>query len=132
MDEKCQNCEKYNYKYMIEKPPLKLNSYKIKELIWITLKSKVFKEAFQYLTGKENYENIFNNNMISEFINNLKFLPIKFSSIVAFHNRLNFLTIISTKKKDISNCFKYNNEKISLTLENGIIVTIIYHEFGHL
>ena len=35
-------------------------------------------------------------------------------------------------KKDISNCFKYNNDKIiSLTLENGIIVTIIYHEFGH-
>ena len=131
LDEKCQNCEKYNYKYMIENPPLKLKIENIKELILITLKSKVFKEAFQYLTGKENYENIFNNNMISEFINNLKFLPIEFSSIVAFHNRLNFITIISTMKKDISNCFKYNDEKISLTLENGIIVTIIYHEFGN-
>ena len=59
----------------------------------------ILEEAFKYLTEIENYETIFNDNMISEFINNIKFLPIKFNSIAAFHDRLNIVTVISTMKK---------------------------------
>ena len=126
---KYRKCEKYNYKYMIKYPPLNLKINKIKEFILITLKSKVFEEAFKYLTGKENYETIFNDNMISEFINNIKFLPIKFNSIVALHDRLDMLTLISTMKKYLN--VGEDNKEIVLILENGVIVAIIYHEFGH-
>ena len=121
-------CEKYNYKHMIKYPPLNLKINKIKEFILITLKSKVFEEAFKYLTEIENYETIFNDNMISEFINNIKFLPIKFNSIAAFHDRLNIVTVISTMKKYLN--VGEDNKEIVSTLENGVIVAIIYHEFG--
>jgi hypothetical protein len=114
---------------MIKYPPLNLKINKIKDFISITLKSKVFEEAFEYLTGKKNYKNIFNDNIISEFIENIKFLPIKFNSIVAFHDRLNIVTVISTMKKDLY--VPENNKEIVLILENGVIVAIIYHEFGH-
>ena len=66
--------------------------------------------------------------MISEFINNIKFLPIKFNSIAAFHDRLNMLTVISTMKKYLN--VGEDNKEIVSTLENGVIVAIIYHEFG--
>ena len=113
---------------MIKYPPLNLKINKIKEFISITLKSKVFEEAFKYLTEIENYETIFNDNMISEFINNIKFLPIKFNSIAAFHDRLNIVTVISTMKKYLN--VREDNKEIVSTLENGVIVAIIYHEFG--
>ena len=127
------NCEKYNYEYLIKNPPLNINIEKINEFLLFTLKSKVFKDAFELLTGRDNYEKIFNNNIISEFINNIKYLPIKFSTVSALFDRLSFTAFIPTMKKKIyaTTIDLDNDETISFTLENGIIVAIIFHEFGH-
>ena len=126
-----KSCEKYNFKYLIKNPPLKLYFDKIKNLLSVVFKSKVFKEAYLFLTGNNNYEAIFSEEMISEYINSIKFLPINFSDKVAFLDRLSLMTIIPTMKKEInSNFVKYKNE-ISLILENGVIVAIIFNEFGH-
>lgn len=92
-------CEKYNYNYLIKNPPLQLQIDKIREFIKVTLESNVFKDVFKLLTGRENYQNIFNNNMISEFVDNIYFLPFKLSSAVAFHDRLSLATFIPTMKK---------------------------------
>lgn len=92
-------CEKYNYEYLIKNPPLQLEIDKIREFIKATLESNVFKDVFKLLTGRENYHNIFNKNMISEFANNIYFLPFKLSSAVAFHDRLSLATFIPTMKK---------------------------------
>jgi len=43
---------------------------------------------------------------------------------VAFHDRLNLVTVISTMKKDLY--VPEHNKEIVLTLENGVIVAIIY------
>ena len=96
-----EKCEKYNYDYLIKNPPLELKIDKIREFIKFTLKSNVFKGAFEWLTGRKNYENIFNYNMISEFVDNIYFLPFKLSSVVAFHDRLSLATFIPTMKKNI-------------------------------
>ena len=127
-----QISEKYNYNYMIKNPPLNLEINKIKKFVTKTLSSRVFKEAFQSLIGLEDYKKIFNDEMISEFVNKLKFLPVKFSSVVAFIDRLSLVAVIPTTKKAI--IFSKENVKekeISLILENAIEVALIYHEFGH-
>ena len=124
--------EKYNYNYMINNPPLNLNIDKIKKFVTKSFSSRVFKEAFEALIGKEDYNTIFNGQMISEFVNNMKFLPVKFSSCVAFIERLSLVSIIPTMKKNIVFSKNKSNEKeISSILENGIEISIIYHEFGH-
>ena len=92
-------CEKYNYEYLIKNPPLQLEIDKIREFIKVTLESNVFKNVFKLLTGRENYHNIFNKNMISEFANNIYVLPFKLFSAVAFHDRLSLATFIPTMKK---------------------------------
>ena len=126
-------CEKYNYNYLIKNPPLQLQIDKIREFIKVTLESNVFKDVFKLLTGRENYHNIFNKNMISEFVDNIYFLPFKLSSAVAFHDRLSLATFIPTMKKKIyinTPNFK-SDKKIILALENGVVVALIYHEYGH-
>ena len=124
--------EKYNYNYMIENPPLNLDIDKIKKFVTKTFSSRVFKEAFEILIGKEDYNKIFNEQMICEFVNKMKFLPVKFSSSVAFIDRFSFVSVIPTMKKNII-FLKINpkEKEISLILENGIEVSIIFHEFGH-
>ena len=70
--------------------------------------------------------------MIDEFVNKMKFLPVRFSSCVAFIERLSLVAVIPTMKKNI--VFSKNNsyeKEISSILENGIEVSLIYHEFGH-
>ena len=127
-----EKCEKYNYNYLIKNPPLKLEINKIKEFLIITLSSNVFKEAFELLTGNKEYEEIFNKEMIIEFINNIRFLPIDFSRTSAFIDTLSLITFIPTLKKKINHNLKKNpNEIILKTLENSMIIEIIYHEFGH-
>ena len=66
-------------------------------------------------------------------MDNIKFLPIKFSSAVAVVDRLSLTVFIPTMKKIIySNKFNYNSDKnVTITLENGITIAFIYHEFGH-
>ena len=126
-----QECEKYNYKYLTNNQPLKLDINKIKKHLLFTLKSKVFKEAYEYLTGKNNYETLFSDDIISEYINKIMFLPVDFSNAVAFHDSLSLTTVVSTMKKKIKTNFFNIDEQISFILENGVIVAIIYHEFGH-
>ena len=127
-----EKCEKYNYNYLIKNPPLKLEINKIKEFLIITLSSNVFKEAFELLTGNKEYEEIFNKEMIIEFINNIRFLPIDYSRTSAFIDTLSLITFIPTLKKKINHNLKKNpNEIILKTLENSMIIEIIYHEFGH-
>ena len=124
--------EKYNYNYMIKNPPLNLDIIKIKNFVTKTLSSRVFKEAFEILIEKEDYDKIFTKQMIDEFVNKMKFLPVRFSSCVAFIERLSLVAVIPTMKKNI--VFSKNNsyeKEISSILENGIEVSLIYHEFGH-
>ena len=126
-----QKCEKYNFQYLTENPPLKLNINKIKNHLLFVLKSNVFKESYELLIGKDNYKEIFTYEMISEFINNIKFLPLNFDTEVAFLNCLSLMTFVPTmKKKIIANDVDFY-ENISITLENEVIVAIIYHEFGY-
>ena len=54
---------------MINNPPLNLNIDKIKKFVTKSFSSRVFKEAFEALIGKEDYKTIFNDQMISEFVN---------------------------------------------------------------
>ena len=127
-----QKCEKYNFKYLTDNPPLKLNINKIKNHLLFVLKSNVFKEVYKLLIGNDNYENIFNNEMISELISNIKFLPINFDTEFGILDCTSLVLYVSTMKKEIySNYLRYD-ENISITLENGVIVAIIYHEFGHI
>ena len=124
--------EKYNYNYMIKNPPLSLDIDKIKKFVTKTFSSRVFKEAFYILIEKEDYTKIFNEQMICEFVNKMKFLPVRFSSSVAFIDRLSLVSVIPTMKKIII-FSKYNpkEKEISSILENGIEVSIIYHLFGN-
>lgn len=64
--EKYHKCEKYNYEYLIKNPLMKLDIEKIKKHLLITLKSRVFKEAYEYLTRNKNYETVFSDGMITE------------------------------------------------------------------
>ena len=58
-DKKCTQCKKYNFEYLYKNPPLKLDIKKIENLLKNTLKSRVFKEAYLFLTENDNYEKIF-------------------------------------------------------------------------
>ena len=129
-DNNYEICEKYNFKYLIKNPPLKIDISKIKHILKIAFNSNVFKEAFFILTGKSNYENIFNNEMIHEIINNIKFLPINYSSTSAFLDCLSLITYIPTMKKDIQHNSRTIDKTVNLALENGIIIAIEYHVFG--
>ena len=130
-DKEHKKCEKYNFNYLVKNPPLKINIEKIKKHLEFVFKSSLFKEVFKHLTGNENYEKLFNDEMIFEYINKIKFLPINFSNVTAFIDCFSLITFISTMKKKINFNFVEYDEDISITLENGIIVAIIYHEFGH-
>ena len=130
-NKKYYQCEKYNFEYLYKNPPLKLKIKKIETLLKNTLKSRVFKEAYSYLTGRDNYEKIFNDNMISEFINKIIYVPIDFYDASSFHDSLGLITVISTMKKEINPTYVINDDDISIILENGVIVAIIYHEYGH-
>ena len=127
-----QKCEKYNYNYLIANQPLKLDINKIKNHLKFTLSSRVFKEAYKYLTGNDNYEIMFSSDLISEYINKIMFLPVDFDNAVSFHESMGLTTIISTMKKEINTKFFKCDDEICFILENGVIVAIIYHEFGHL
>ena len=137
IDEKCSPeskeiiFEEYNYNYLSKDSYLNLDITRIKMLLSNTLKSRVFQEALEYLTGNNNYQGIYNDEMISEFIEKIIFIPTNFSGAVSFHDYLSLVTVISTAKKEInSNFVQYDKEK-SDTLENGVIIAIIYHEYGH-
>ena len=70
--------------------------------------------------------------MINEYVNNIKFLPIKYSKTSAFIDTLSLITFIPTMKKSIiNNSTEDLDEIIVKTLENSVIVEIIFHEFGH-
>ena len=125
-----QRFEKYNYKYLIANPPIKLDINKIKNHLLFTLNSRVFREAYKYLTGNDNYEIVFSKSMISEFINKIMFLPV-YLNAVSFHDSRSLTTVISTMKKEINTKFYECDEKILFILENGVIIELIYHEFGH-
>ena len=129
---KYKKCEKYNYDFLIKNPPLKLEVNKTKEFLITVFSSNVFKEAFEYLTGNKKYEEIFNKEMIIEYVNKIKFLPINYSRTSAFIDSLSLVTFIPTFKKNIANNLsKELDEIIIKTLENSVIIEIIYHEFGH-
>ena len=126
-----QKCEKYNFKYLRTNHPLNLDINKIKKLLLFTLSSKVFKETYIYLTGYDNYEEIFNTDMISEYINKIMFLPVSLFNVGSFFDSLSLTTVISTMKKVIyTNLVECDNEIFSI-LENGVIVAIIYYQFGN-
>ena len=82
IDSNHQISEKYNYNYMIKNPPLNLNINKIKKFISKTLSSNVFKEIFQILIGNEDYNKIFDEKMISEFSNKIKFCLLNFHRLL--------------------------------------------------
>ena len=128
---KYKKYEKYNFEYLIKNPPLKLNINKINKHLEVTLKSNVFKELYIYLTGNDNYQTIFSDEMINDFINKIIYLPVNFCKTASFHDCFSLTTFIFTMKKEISSNFVKYNDNISFILENGVIVAIIFHEFGH-
>ena len=128
---KYKQSEKYNYEYLIKNPPLELNINKIKNHLEVTLKSNVFKELYKYLYGYDNYQTIFDDEIISEFINKIIFLPVNFSGTSSFHDCFSLSTFIFTMKKEISSNFVKYDDTISFVLENGVIVAILFHEYGH-
>ena len=46
--------------------------------------SRVFKELFLYLTGNQDYDKIYNLNMIQYIIKNIKFLPLNYTKMSGF------------------------------------------------
>ena len=124
-------CELYNYEYLKEHPPLNINIKNIKNFLEIVFQSKVFKELFSYLTGNQEYESIYNLNMIKYIIQNIKFLPLNYTKMSGFFDRLTFSTYIPTMKKTIFCKSKIIPKIIIETLENGVVVEIIFHEYGH-
>ena len=64
--------------------------------------------------------------MIDEIINNIKFLPINYSSTSAFFDFLSLSLIaqITTYKKDILSFSKTLDKAVTLSLENGVIIAI--------
>ena len=130
-DNSYKKCEKYNFNFLTKNPPLNLKIDKIKKHLKTVLKSNVFNDIFKLLFGTDDYKRKFDDNMISEFVDNIKFLPINFSCISAFLDKLTLVTFVSTMKKIINLDLSKDDEIISITLENGIIIAILYHEFGH-
>ena len=125
--------EFYNFLFLKNNPPLKINIDIIKKFLKNVLSSRVFKELFCLLTGKQNYDEIFNLKMIDFIIKNIKFLPLNFSYVSGFFDKLSLTTYISTMKKVIY-CYSDESvpEKIYAILENAIIIQIIFHEFWHM
>ena len=64
-NENYEKCEKYNFNYLEKNPPLNININKIKEFLIQILSSNVFKEAFVFLTGRNDYYIIFDKKFIS-------------------------------------------------------------------
>ena len=131
MSKNYHQCEKYNFKYLIKNPPLKINISLIKEYLMFVLKSKVFKDAITKLTGINANENILNNDMIDKFISDIKFLPTNFSKINGFFDNFSLITFIPTTKKEINTNDAPIKEKYCIILEKGVLIVIIYHEFSH-
>ena len=132
LSEKYDKEELYCYEYLIKHPPLRINIAHIKEFLKIVLSSNVFKDLFKFLTGRDDYEEIFNLDMITYIINNIQFIPLNFKNTSAFTDKLTLCTYISTMKKTIFYNLGKADNKIFETLENGIIIEIEFHEFGHI
>ena len=130
-DDNYKKCEKYNFDYLIKNPPLNLYINEIKAHLKLVLKSNVFNDAFKLLFGTDDYKRIYDDDMISEFVDNIKFLPINSSYESAFIDKLTLATFVPTMKKIINLDLSKDDKKITIALENGIIIAIIYHEFGH-
>ena len=124
-------CELYNYEYLKAHPPLNVNIEKIKQFLEIVFQSKVFKELFLYLTGNQDYDKIYNLNMIQYIIKNIKFLPLNYTKMSGFFDRLTFSIYIPIMKKTIFCNIKDIPKIIIETLENGVVVEILFHEYGH-
>ena len=123
--------ELYNYNYLINHPPLIIDIYKIKEFLKSVLNSNVFRELFEFLTGREDYKQIFSKNMINHIIDNIQFIPLNYTNTSVFFDKLTLTTYISTMKKTLFCNAQYIDNKIYETLENGIIIEIEFHEFDH-
>ena len=124
--------ELYNFEYLCKHPPLNIDIDKIKKFLKITLKSNVFKELFILLTGRKDYDEIFNSNMISYIIDNIQFIPLNYTETSAFIDKLSLTTYIPTMKKVIFQSSNHEKKQIIYkTLENGIIIEIEFHEIGH-
>jgi len=132
LSEKYDKEELYCYDYLIKHPPLRINIAKLKECLKIVLSSNVFKDLFKFLTGRDDYEEIFNLDMINYIINNIQFIPLNYKHTSAFTDKLTLCTYISTMKKTIFYNLEKADNKIFETLENGIIIEIEFHEFGHI
>ena len=117
-------CELYNFEYLKKNPPLKIDIDKIKKFLRNAFKSNVFQDLFLLLTGRRDYKEIYNSNMIDYIIDNIKFLPLNYSNTSAFFDHFSFITYISTMKKTIfhntKESIKYE-KKIIPTLENGVL-----------
>ena len=127
-------CELYNFEYLKKNPPLKIDIDKIKDFLRIVFKTNVFQDLFSLLTGRKDYNEIYNSNMINYIIDNIKFLPLNYSNTSAFFDHFSFVTYISTMKKIIFHNTKETikfEKKIIPTLENGVIIENEFHEFGH-
>ena len=93
------------------------------------MKSRLFKEAFKYLSLNDNHEPIINNEIISGFINKIIYLPCDLPEEGLFHDYINFITFISTIKKEINTNFVEQDSNMGIILENAAIVVIIYHAY---
>ena len=132
LSEKYDKEELYCYEYLIKHPPLRIYIARIKEFLKIILSSNVFKDLFKFLTGRDDYEEIFNLDMITYIINNIQFIPLNFKHTSAFTDKLTLYTYISIMKKTIFCNVEKADNKIFETLENAIIIEIEFHEFGHI
>ena len=132
-NENYETYEKYNFNYLKKNTPLKLNFDKIKEFLIDVFSCNVFKEAFELITGNKYYFTIFNKEFITELVNNVKFLPLNYTKIVAFTDIHFLTTYISTMKKKIYYEGQIKpNDLIIQTLENSVIIGIEFHEYGHI
>ena len=132
LSKKYDESELYNYDYLMEHPPLRIDINKIKIFLKEVLGSNVFRQLFFFLTGRNDYEEIFNNNMINYIIDNINFMPINYTNTSAFFDKLTFTTYIPTMKKTLCITAQNVDEKIYQVLENGVIIEIEFHEYGHL
>ena len=132
LSEKYDKEELYNYQYLINHPPLRINITKIKEFLKIVLISNIFKDLFKFLADRDDYEEIFNLDMIIYIINNIQFIPLNYKHKSAFTDKLTLCTYISTMKKTIFYNLDKADNKIFGILENGIIIEIEFHEFCHI
>ena len=123
--------ELYNFDYLIKHPSLSIDITKIKIFLKDVLRSNLFKELFYFLTGNNNYDEIFNSNMINYIIDQIQFIPINYSKKAAFFDKVT-LTIYMSIMKQVIFCSQKEDHKIYSALENGIIIEAEFHEFGHI